>query len=158
MKIVSALFILLISMNFSLAQEKKESSLAAEFLELMNVERAMTATSKVAFAPFLKQLEAQGVPSGGIQEVKAAADAYFAQIAGDPDLKKEMAKIYEKAYTAAEMKELVVFYNSPLGQKMLKSMPELMQQGAKLGEKYAQKHSPSFQAKMGAIMEKYKGK
>lgn len=117
MKIVSALFILLISMNFSFAQEKKERSLAADFLELMNIERAMTDTSKMAFSPFLKQLEAQGVPSGGVQEVKAASDAYFAQVAGDPDLKKEMIKIYEEAYTAEEMKELVAFYKSPVGQK-----------------------------------------
>lgn len=37
-------------------------------------------------------------------------------------------KIYDKHFTTAEIKEMTAFYRTPTGQKLLKSMPEIMQE------------------------------
>lgn len=54
---------------------------------------------------------------------------------------------YEKHFTHAEIKQLLAFYETPLGQKLIRTQPELMQEcmiagqtwGRKLGEKVAKK-------------------
>ncbi len=159
MKIIITLLLALMPLNFALAQEQgdtKEKRPAHELLGLLNVERMMFDTSKVAFSPFLKQFKGQGYSDEAVKEVSEAADAYFGQVSGDPDLKEEMAKMYEKVYTVEELKELIAFYKSPVGQKSLQLMPSLTQEGGKMGEKYAEKYSAGFKEQLNRIMKKHK--
>jgi hypothetical protein len=68
------------------------------------------------------------------------------------DLEGEMAAIYMGAYSEAELREIIAFYKTPVGQKTLATLPELMKQGAELGMKRAQAHS----AELEAMLEKAK--
>ena len=138
------------------AQEKVEKKPAEELLELMKFKQLMTGVSNTAFAPFLNQLRKQGFPEAGIKEVKEASEVYFDQVASDPGLKKEMMELYEKEFTDLELKEIVAFYRTPLGQKALHRLPALSQSGAKLGEKYGLKPQAGFKEQMTRIMKKYK--
>jgi hypothetical protein len=49
--------------------------------------------------------------------------------------------LYEAAYTEAELRELSAFYKRPVGQKSLAVMPELLRQGAELGNTEAKVHA-----------------
>ena len=138
------------------AQEQEAKKPAEELLELMKFKQIMKDTANAGFASFLNQLRKQGFPEAGVKEVAEAADVYFDQVASDPDLKKAMVELYEKEFTQDEIKELVVFYRTPLGQKALQKLPALSQAGAKLGEKYANKHQAGFREQMTRIMQKYK--
>lgn len=66
----------------------------------------------------------------------------------DPDEIVEMAiPSYDKHLTHAEIKELIKFYESPVGKKLISVQPEIMQEcmvagqewGRKLGEKVAKR-------------------
>ncbi|MFK7908971.1 MAG: DUF2059 domain-containing protein [Akkermansiaceae bacterium] len=148
--------IALTTLGTSLAQAQEATKPAEELLELIKFKQVMTDVSNAGFAPFLNKLRKQGFPEAGVKEVKEAAEVYFDQVASDPDLKSEMTKLYEKEFTTEELKELVAFYRTPLGQKALNRLPALTQQGAKLGEKYALKHQAGFKGQMTRIMQKYK--
>lgn len=155
MKTIVTLMMVCLTINVSLAQEAEKLSPAMELMKLMSIEETMENTSKATFAPFLQQLRTKGMAEEGVQEVKEASDVYFSQVASDPDLKKEMAGLYEKQFTQNELKDLVEFYKSPLGQKALKMMPEMTKAGGKLGEKYAEKYSAGFKEQLTRIMQKY---
>ena len=47
-------------------------------------------------------------------------------------LKPELVKIYTTNFSEPELKELVAFYQSPLGKKVLEKMPQLTQQSAQM--------------------------
>ncbi|MNE88828.1 hypothetical protein D3C80_1861720 [compost metagenome] len=47
-------------------------------------------------------------------------------------LKPELVKIYTSNFSEQELKDLIAFYESPLGKKVLEKMPSLTQQSAQL--------------------------
>jgi len=56
------------------------------------------------------------------------------------ELKERAIPVYDKHFSAAEIKEMIRFYETPLGQKVLKEMPvvtaELQQMGQAWGAKF----------------------
>ena len=60
-------------------------------------------------------------------------------------LKEEFATLYVSVYTEPELRELTTFYKSPLGQKMLGKMPQLLQQSMQLAQRHKQDSMPRFQ-------------
>ena len=66
-----------------------------------------------------------------------------------------MVLLYEEKFTKDEIKNLVTFYKSPLGQKSLQALPEMTNAGGNLGKKYAEKYSAKFKENLIRIMKKY---
>ena len=50
-----------------------------------------------------------------------------------PELIEPMIAIYDKNYSADEIRQLLAFYQSPLGRKMIARMPEITQQSMAVG-------------------------
>jgi uncharacterized protein len=65
----------------------------------------------------------------------------------------ELTKLYVATYSEGELKELTAFYRSPVGQKALTKMPELMQETAMIGAKLGQPHSEELKQAMTARSE-----
>jgi hypothetical protein len=61
-------------------------------------------------------------------------------------IKEPIIKAYSQVYTKAEIDELNVFYQSPLGQKMIKKMPELMQATMQVMQETTKIMIPKMQA------------
>ncbi|MHA7131103.1 DUF2059 domain-containing protein [Algoriphagus namhaensis] len=70
---------------------------------------------------------------------------------GSGELTQEIADVYSKFYTEKEILELIEFYSSSIGQKMLEVTPELsgetMQIGQKHGMKVMQKMQETLKSK-----------
>ena len=60
-------------------------------------------------------------------------------------LKDEYALIYARTFTEPELRELTAFYRSPIGQKVATSLPQLMNEGAELGQRKGMEHMPELQ-------------
>ena len=155
MKKIVTIIVTFLTVNLSCAQEIEKLSPSMELMKLLKFENTLINTSKLGFAPFLNQLKTKGMPEEAIQELKGVSDIYFQQVASDPDLKKEMAGIYEEKFNKDELKKLITFYKSPLGQKSLQILPEMTHAGGKLGKKYAEKYSENFKENLTRIMKKY---
>ena len=134
MKKIVTIIVTFLTVNLSCAQEIEKLSPSMELMKLLKFENTLINTSKLGFAPFLNQLKTKGMPEEAIQELKGVSDIYFKQVARDPDLKKEMAGIYEEKFNKDELKKLITFYKSPLGQKSLQILPEMTHAGGKLGK------------------------
>ncbi len=55
-----------------------------------------------------------------------------------PALTELMAQVYARNFTTAELNDLMAFYKTPTGQKLLQSMPVITQQSLAAGQQFAQ--------------------
>lgn len=76
------------------------------------------------------------------------------QVIGDvlkeqmPSLLEHIAPLYAKYYTADEIRQLIAFYKSPLGVKMLRVNPTLMRESTALGEQWGKDLQPMLQKRL----------
>jgi hypothetical protein len=63
-------------------------------------------------------------------------------------IKDQMAVMYAQEFTEKELKDLAVFYRSPLGTKLNQKQPILFQKGAQLGQQAVQSHQAELQQMM----------
>ena len=70
------------------------------------------------------------------------------------ELLNDAAKIYATRFTEQELKDLLAFYKSPLGKKMLAEDPVILDQNMKDAQAWADKLSNEIIAKMRAEMRK----
>jgi hypothetical protein len=55
-----------------------------------------------------------------------------------PELEEPVIAIYDANFSADEIKQLVVFYQSPIGRKIVIQLPQLMQQSVAMGQSWGQ--------------------
>ncbi len=67
------------------------------------------------------------------------------------ELKSDYAKIYVDVFSEGELRQMVELYQTPLGKKMLKTLPDLLARGAQLSGDRLQPHLPELQQQ---IMER----
>jgi len=55
-----------------------------------------------------------------------------------PELEEPVIAIYDANFSADEIKQLVAFYQSPVGRKIVVQLPQLMQQSVTMGQAWGQ--------------------
>jgi hypothetical protein len=60
-------------------------------------------------------------------------------------IKDDFIQIYMAVFTEEEIQELIVFYQSPIGRKLVEKQPLLLQQSMALSQKYIQNILPKIQ-------------
>jgi hypothetical protein len=74
------------------------------------------------------------------------------------ELKADYAKIYMDVFTEAELVQMVELYQTPLGKKMLKTLPDLLARGARLSTDRLQPHLPELQQQIVERMQQQQQK
>ena len=59
--------------------------------------------------------------------------------AGHPRVRRKNHPLYDKYYTLDDLKAINAFYASPTGQKVLTSLPQIMQESMKIGQEWGAK-------------------
>jgi len=65
-----------------------------------------------------------------------------------------LVPLYAKTFTHAEIKDILAFYHSPAGQKMLVSFPALYREGQKIGQAYAKELGPEIRLRINEALLK----
>lgn len=55
------------------------------------------------------------------------------------DIENMILPIYDKYYTETDIDQLIAFYNSPIGKKMIATMPQVMQESVSAGQNWGRK-------------------
>lgn len=82
-----------------------------------------------------KKAAAQAELEKMIPAMMASLQKLFADPALFDELERETTAIYARNYTVDEMRELLAFYRSPVGAKMLATMPKVMQESMQTSQK-----------------------
>ena len=83
---------------------------------------------------------------------------FFDKYMGWESLKTDMAKIYASKFTLDEINKLKAFYQTPLGVKMARLMPELGAEGAALAQRRMQANVGELTKMIAAEAARLKGK
>jgi hypothetical protein len=60
------------------------------------------------------------------------------------EIKNDYVGLYTDAFTEQELRQLILFYGTPLGQKVVEKMPVLMEQSMQVGQKKMMKIMPEI--------------
>ena len=69
-------------------------------------------------------------------------------------LKNMYVPLYNKYFTEIEIKEMIVFYSSPLGQKTIQVMPALFQESMQLGQIWGASVAPQVERRIKEMLRK----
>ncbi|MCV4283786.1 DUF2059 domain-containing protein [Pseudomonas capsici] len=117
------------------ADTASHNASAETFLKLANADKLgapVYAQVQQMFAQRFAETKAPASKKALLETYQAKANAAVDQAIGWNKLKPDMVKLYTANFTESELKDLVVFYQSPLGKKVMSKMPELAQQSAQL--------------------------
>lgn len=96
------------------------------------------ATAGINANPKLSEAQKKDAIATAAKELPEAAKA-FAGIMNDPKLMDELVAetmpLYAKHFNVEELRAMTVFYRSPVGAKMLQTMPQLMGESMQISER-----------------------
>ncbi|MBU2293252.1 MAG: DUF2059 domain-containing protein [Gammaproteobacteria bacterium] len=118
-----------------LADAKSHAADAERFLLLARADKLAVpvyAQVQQMFAQRFVESNAPQSEKAVLETYQAQANAALEQAVGWDKLKPDMVKLYTSNFDEQEMKDLIRFYESPLGKKVLEKMPTLTAQSAQL--------------------------
>jgi hypothetical protein len=119
------------------ADEKSYRAAIIEFFQIANMEVVM---QKSVDAMLSAQVQANPQLAPHEAKMRQFLNKYMSW----KSLQDDFIRIYQKAFTEDEFKQIVAFYKTPVGQKTLQELPKLMEQGAQLGAQRVQQHLPEL--------------
>ena len=130
----STLLLALISAQAS-ADSSSHAAEAERFLKLAKADRLTVPVYAQVQQMFAQRFAESGAPQNKqavLESYQAKANTALDQAVGWDKIKPDMVKLYTSNFTEAELQELITFYKSPLGQKVLQKMPTLTAESAQL--------------------------
>ncbi|MCQ4266254.1 DUF2059 domain-containing protein [Pseudomonas stutzeri] len=135
---VCTAFILSLASVAANADQASHARNAERFLQLANADRLAVpvyAQVQQMFAQRFAETQAPENKKALLERYQAKANTALDQAIGWKKLEPELVSIYTSQFTERELAELIEFYESPLGKKMLDKLPELNARSAQLTQK-----------------------
>lgn len=156
---VCTAFLLLLASPVLLADPASHAEQARRFLQLTRVDRlSVPAYAQVQqmFAQRFAQAQGKDSQKPVLERYQAQANAALDKVVGWQTLEPELVRLYTRAFSEEELKELLAFYQTPLGSKVLERMPQLMALSAQLTQDRLQKAVPEVNQLLGAMSAELK--
>lgn len=148
--ILTAGALFLVSSTAMVAGEPVDSM--EELYQMISPKEMMMETMMSTMQPMLDGFRQSGMPDEKIAKIKEVFTSFATKVSQDEEMHTGMIQIYKNHFSDAEAAELVEFYKTPLGQKSLKTLPTLMQEGAAIGQRIAEKYQEELKEGMMKIM------
>ncbi|QNA46612.1 DUF2059 domain-containing protein [Lacibacter sediminis] len=132
-------FLFFVAVNTNAQTDNKET-LIKEMLELSGASKMAFQTMEMMISSFKKQMPA----------VETDFWDEFMKEAQTGDLITMIAPVYAKHFTENEVKELIAFYKTPVGKKLVEKLPVISQESYGIGETWGKALSEKVAAKLKA--------
>ena len=83
------------------------------------------------------------------REIAAAA---IQEMLADQGLMKELVPVYDKHFSYQEIREMIAFYETPLGKKSTEVMPRVMVDSMQIEQRWAARVMPEVREKVTRLM------
>lgn len=145
--------VLALGLGFILATDARAQQPSASHVAAVKELFRVMDLAKVTDQSIDVMLTAQIEANPQLKQFEDVMRQFLAKYLSWENLETQMVQMYAEAFTEPEVRELIVFYQTPLGRKMVTRMPELMQKGAALGQSAVQDHLPELQEAIAKKME-----
>lgn len=123
--------------NADATKRSPEMDAAVELLALMDMDKMMAGMQEhveMMLHSQIQPLASCAAAQPAVETFSKEASALITnQLSGETFL-PEIAELYVEVFSLDELQGMIEFYRSPLGQKLLARMPELMQRSMSIGE------------------------
>lgn len=145
LRLLSSALLLAALSGQALADAASHAANAEQFLKLARADKLTVpvyAQVQQMLAQGFAQAKAPEAKKAVLERYQAKANAELDKAVGWPVLKPELVKLYTNAFSEQELKDLLAFYQSPLGKKVLENMPMLTAESARLTQAKLQNAVP----------------
>jgi len=140
-KMIAFLFLSLVLTVSGFAQTNAEYSAA---LKKMFVVSGSNETYKVAIKQMISMYKAQSTLSA--DKLKSLEDEMLKSSLNELTVK--LIPVYQKYMSLSDIKEMIKFYESPVGKKFAKNNPMITQESMKIGQEWGMKIGQELMNKM----------
>lgn len=112
---------------------------AEQLLVLMNTERVMRAAIT---ATFDAQVKAQPLMAPFMDVMQEWANRVITM----KEMGPQLARVYAEFFSEAELRQIIVFYQSPVGRRLAAVLPDLTRRGSEIGASVAEAHTAELEA------------
>ncbi len=144
-RVLCAAVLLLCGSGQALADAASHAAAAEKFLKVVRADKLTVPVYAQVQQMFVQRFAESKAPESKKSQLErylARANTALDRAIGWEKLKPELVRLYTRTFNESEMKELIEFYQSPLGQKVLTSMPALTAQSAQLTQAALEKVAP----------------
>lgn len=137
--------VLLAVSSTAFADASSHAAQAERFLELTRADKLATpvyAQVQQMFAQRFAEAQAPADKKALLESYQAKANAELNRAIGWDKLKPDMIKLYTSTFSEAELKDMMAFYQSPVGRKVLEKMPMLAGQSVQISQTRLQSAVP----------------
>lgn len=140
-KILVAFSFLILLSTPVFGQDTDYAKTLRKMFEVSGTEQTFQAAIKQMFTMYKQQFKEIDT------ETWVELESEFSDTSLD-DLTVMLVPVYEKYMTEADLKELIIFYESPVGQKYAKSIPLITQESMQVGQQWGMVIGEKFAKKM----------
>ena len=128
---------------------------ADELMKAMKIKDQMLGGFE-AMMPMIDQMAVQmGLDEAGKKELLAIYRDWYDEDIDHDKILKEVTALYRKAFTEDELRAMLAFFTSPVGQKVVMQSPQLMKEGAQIGMKEGQAKQEFLMKRLEPFMEEH---
>lgn len=142
---LTALILLAALSSAALAATEKHMQYAEKLLELTHADRLAVpvyAQVQQMFADRFVEAKASANKQALLESYQAKANATLDTAIGWGQLKSSLIKLYTEEFNEPELKQMVDFYQSDLGRKMLAKLPKLNHASAQMAQTRLEQVAP----------------
>ena len=135
----------------SVAAEATRMEMAAELIALMKVQESMDGAINAVKQMIPMQLQQIGMaPENAAEreEAMAVVMAMISEVMGWEHIEEEVATVYAEVLTEEELRALIDFYGSPVGQTFIEKQPQLLARSMQISQRQMMNVVPLIKAKM----------
>jgi uncharacterized protein len=156
-RIIAASFLLLaLGLTPLMADDASHRAYATQLIDLLQVKQTMKQAFDNVIYSTIDQMAAHGLPEAGVTELKTTIDKWYDSEIHFEDIQPKLVEAYVGGFSEAELKQIVDFYKSDVGKKVISEMPDLMKQGSSIAQEYTKDKIPSLNAELTPILAKYR--
>jgi hypothetical protein len=140
----------------AMADDTSQRALAAKLIDMTNGKDTMRAGFDSVMNGVIANMQQHGMPQAGVDEIRAAIGKWYDSEINFDEIRPKMVDIYVKDFSEDDLKQILAFYESPVGQKAIKNLPSVMREGAMVAQDYTKAKIPSLNAEITPILVKYR--
>jgi uncharacterized protein len=142
----------------ALAADAPSRDQVMTLLNLMQVRKAMTAAMegmKQIMKDSAEQSFRERVPDATPKQLEALRAMFDDILAAMPldEMENAIVAIYQRHLTKTDVEEMIRFYSSPVGKKLVQEQPQIMQESMQAGAAIQEKRVGEIQAKIQQRMQ-----
>ena len=150
----------LVVASAAVANDASYRKAAKEMLAVTHAESLSTAMSEQIVNMIEQQMRgaSDSIPPAEMEKFEKELSKMIAHELRFETMQEEFIDVYIATFSEQALRDMVAFYKTPLGQKMLEKLPVVIQQSMEVGQKHAIAMAPQINAKVEAFMKKQKPK